>query len=130
MPYPEEFLYTKDHEWIRVDGDTGSIGVTEHAQKELGDIVFVELPHAGAHVSAKESLGTVESVKAVADVYSPVSGEVIAINPKIQQAPELLNTDPHGEGWLVKIKLKDRSETDGLMTAEEYEAFVASGASH
>lgn len=130
MPYPEEFLYTKDHEWIRVDGDTGSIGVTEHAQKELGDIVFVELPHAGAHVSAKESLGTVESVKAVADVYSPVSGEVIAVNPKIQQAPELLNTDPHGEGWLVKIKLKDRSETDGLMTAEEYEAFVASGASH
>ncbi|HEV2418333.1 MAG TPA: glycine cleavage system protein GcvH [Terriglobia bacterium] len=130
MPYPEEFLYTKDHEWIRVDGDTGSVGVTDHAQKELGDIVFVELPHAGAHVSAKESLGTVESVKAVADVYSPVTGEVVAVNPKIQQAPELVNTDPHGEGWLVKIKLKDRSETDSLMTAEEYEAFVASGAAH
>lgn len=130
MPYPEEFLYTKDHEWIRVDGDTGSVGVTDHAQKELGDIVFVELPHAGAHVSAKESLGTVESVKAVADVYSPVTGEVVAVNPKIQQAPELVNTDPHGEGWLVKIRLKDRSETDGLMTAEEYEAFVASGAAH
>lgn len=130
MAYPEEFLYTKDHEWIRVDGDTGAVGVTEHAQKELGDIVFVELPHPGAQVSAKESLGTVESVKAVADVYSPVSGEVVAVNPKIQQAPELLNTDPHGEGWLVKIKLKDRGETDSLMTAEEYEAFVASGASH
>lgn len=130
MAYPEEFLYTKDHEWIRVDGDTGSVGVTEHAQKELGDIVFVELPHTGAHVSAKESLGTVESVKAVADVYSPVSGEVVAVNPKIQQAPELLNTDPHGEGWLVKIKLKDRSETDSLMSAEEYEAFVAAGASN
>lgn len=130
MPYPEEFLYTKDHEWIRVDGDTGSVGVTDHAQKELGDIVFVELPHAGAHVSAKESLGTVESVKAVADVYSPVTGEIVAVNPKIQQAPELVNTDPHGEGWLVKIRLKDRSETDSLMTAEEYEAFVASGAAH
>lgn len=130
MPYPEEFLYTKDHEWIRVDGDTGSVGVTDHAQKELGDIVFVELPQAGAHVSAKESLGTVESVKAVADVYSPVTGEVVAVNPKIQQAPELVNTDPHGEGWLVKIRLKDRGETDGLMTAEEYEAFVASGAAH
>ncbi|MGH9345040.1 MAG: glycine cleavage system protein GcvH [Terriglobia bacterium] len=130
MAYPQEFLYTKDHEWIRVDGDTGSMGVTEHAQKELGDIVFVELPHVGAHVAAKESLGTVESVKAVADVYSPVSGEIVAVNPKIQQAPELVNTDPHGEGWLVKIKLKDRRETDGLMTAEEYEAFVASGAAH
>lgn len=130
MSYPEEFLYTKDHEWIRVDGDTGSVGVTDHAQKELGDIVFVELPHAGAHVSAKESLGTVESVKAVADVYSPVTGEVVAVNPKIQQAPELVNTDPHGEGWLVKIKLKDRSETDSLMTAEEYETFVASGDAH
>lgn len=130
MPYPEEFLYTKDHEWIRVDGDTGSVGVTEHAQKELGDIVFVELPAVGAHVAAKESLGTVESVKAVADVYSPVTGEVTAVNPKIQQAPELLNTDPHGDGWLVKIKLKDRGETDGLMSAEEYEAFIATGAAN
>lgn len=130
MPYPEEFLYTKDHEWIRVDGDTGSVGVTEHAQKELGDIVFVELPAVGAHVAAKESLGTVESVKAVADVYSPVTGEVIAVNPKLQQSPELLNTDPHGEGWLLKIRVKDRTETDGLMSAEEYEAFIAAGAGH
>src|SRR5487761_1031817 len=110
--YPQEFLYTKDHEWIRVDGHTGSIGVTEHAQKELGDIVFVELPHVGTHVAAKESLGTVESVKAVADVYSPVSGEVIAVNPKIQSAPELVNSDPHGEGWLVQLRLKDRDETE------------------
>jgi glycine cleavage system H protein len=126
--YPQELLYTKDHEWIHLDGNTASIGITDHAQKELGDIVFVELPHVGAHVAAKESFGTVESVKAVADVYSPVTGEVIALNPKIQQSPELVNTDPHGEGWLVRVALRDRREADGLMTAEEYETFVASGA--
>lgn len=128
--YPPELLYTKDHEWVRVDGSTASIGITDHAQKELGDIVFVELPAVGAHVAAKESLGTVESVKAVADVFSPVSGEVIALNPKIQKSPELVNTDPHGEGWLVRLRLKDRNETDALMSAEDYEAYVASGASH
>lgn len=127
--YPEEFLYTQDHEWVRVDGNTASIGITDHAQKELGDIVFVELPPAGTHVTAKESLGTVESVKAVADVYAPVTGEVIAVNPKIQNAPELVNSDPHGEGWLVQVQLKDRSETEKLMSAEEYEAYLAGGKS-
>ncbi len=125
--YPEEFLYTKDHEWIRVDGTTGSIGITDHAQKELGDIVFVELPQVGAHLTVKESLGTVESVKAVADIYSPVTGEVTAINPKLQNAPELVNTDPHGEGWLVQVALRDRSETESLMSAEEYEAYLKKG---
>ncbi|MGH9358476.1 MAG: glycine cleavage system protein GcvH [Terriglobia bacterium] len=128
--YPQELLYTKDHEWIRVDGNTAAIGITEHAQKELGDIVFVELPPAGTHVSAKESLGTVESVKAVADVFSPVTGDVTAVNPKLQRAPELVNTDPHGEGWLVQLRLKDRTETEALMSSEEYEAYVASGAGH
>lgn len=127
--YPEEFLYTQDHEWVRVDGNTASIGITDHAQKELGDIVFVELPPAGTHVTAKESLGTVESVKAVADVYAPVTGEVIAVNPKIQNAPELVNSDPHGEGWLVQVQLKDRGETEKLMSAEEYEAYLAGGKS-
>jgi glycine cleavage system H protein len=125
--YPEELLYTQDHEWIRVDGTTGSIGITDHAQKELGDIVFVELPQLGAHVTAKESFGTVESVKAVADVYSPVTGEVTAVNPKLQQSPELLNSDPHGEGWLIQVELRDRSETETLMTAEEYEAYLKKG---
>jgi glycine cleavage system H protein len=125
--YPEEFLYTQDHEWIRVDGTTGSIGITDHAQKELGDIVFVELPQLGTLVAAKESFGTVESVKAVADIYSPVTGEVTAVNPKIQQSPELLNSDPHGEGWLIQIELRDRSETEHLMTAEEYEAYLKKG---
>ncbi|HLI30513.1 MAG TPA: glycine cleavage system protein GcvH [Terriglobia bacterium] len=127
--YPVEFLYTRDHEWVRVDENVASIGITEHAQKELGDIVFVELPPAGTHVAAKESLGTVESVKAVADVYSPVSGEVIAVNPKIQSAPELVNSDPHGEGWLVQVQLKDREETEGLMTSEEYEEYLKGEAS-
>ena len=126
--YPVEFLYTRDHEWVRVDENVASIGITEHAQKELGDIVFVELPPAGTHVAAKESLGTVESVKAVADVYSPLSGEVIAVNPKIQSAPELVNSDPHGEGWLVQLRLKDRDETEGLMSSEEYEEYLKGGA--
>lgn len=128
--YPVEFLYTRDHEWVRVDENVASIGITEHAQKELGDIVFVELPPTGTHVAAKESLGTVESVKAVADVYSPVSGEVIAVNPKIQSAPELVNSDPHGEGWLVQLRLKDRDETEGLMSSEEYEEYLKGGAGH
>ncbi len=128
--YPEELLYTKDHEWIRVDGTTGAIGITDHAQKELGDIVFVELPQIGAHLTVKESLGTVESVKAVADIYSPVTGEVTAINPKLQNSPELLNSDPHGEGWLIQVALRDRSETESLMSAEEYEAYLKKGSAH
>jgi len=126
--YPVEFLYTRDHEWVRVDENVASIGITDHAQKELGDIVFVELPPLGTHVTAKDSLGTVESVKAVADVYSPVSGELIAVNPKIQNAPELVNSDPHGEGWLVQVRLKDRRETEGLMSSEEYEEYLKGGA--
>lgn len=128
--YPQELLYTKDHEWIHVDGNTALIGITDHAQKELGDIVFVELPAVGTHVAEKESLGTVESVKAVADVYSPVTGDVIAVNPKIQRAPELVNTDPHGEGWLIQVRLKNRNETESLMSSEEYEAYIAAGAAH
>ena len=126
--YPQELLYTKEHEWIRVHESTGTIGITEYAQKELGDIVFVELPKVGDHVTIKESFGTVESVKAVSDAYSPVTGEVIGVNAKLQNAPELVNSDPHGEGWMIRVKLADRSETEGLMTAEEYEAFIQGGA--
>src|ERR1700687_5083309 len=110
--FPENFHYTKEHEWVRVDGGTGTIGITDHAQKELGDIVFVELPKPGEHVSAKESFGTVESVKAVSEIYSPVTGEVTAANPKLQNNPELINTDPHGEAWLITVRLTDRSETE------------------
>src|SRR5579864_3948866 len=113
--YPPELLYTKDHEWIRVDELVGTIGITDYAQKELGDVVFVELPKSGDHVSAGESFGTVESVKAVSEVYSPVNGEVTAVNKKLQNNPEILNTDPHGDGWLIQVQLTDRSEIDKLM---------------
>lgn len=128
--YPQELLYTKEHEWIRVHESTGTIGITDHAQKELGDIVFVELPQVGDHVTIKEAFGTVESVKAVSDVYSPVTGEVTAVNAKLQNAPELLNSDPHGEAWLIRVKLADRSQTEALMTAEEYEVYVQAGTAH
>jgi glycine cleavage system H protein len=122
--YPQEFLYTKEHEWIRVDEGIGTIGITDHAQKELGDIVYVELSKPGDHVTAGESFGTVESVKAVSEVYSPVSGEVVAMNTKLANNPEILNADPHGEAWLVQVRLSDRSEIEKLMSAEEYEAYI------
>jgi glycine cleavage system H protein len=122
--YPQEFLYTKEHEWIRVDAEIGTIGITDHAQKELGDIVYVELPKPGEHVTANESFGTVESVKAVSEIYSPVSGEVVAVNTKLQNNPEMLNSDPHGEAWLVQVRLSDRREIEKLMTADEYEAYI------
>ena len=122
--YPQEFLYTKEHEWIRVDEKIGTIGITDHAQKELGDIVYVELPKPGEHVAANESFGTVESVKAVSEIYSPVSGEVVAVNTKLQNNPEMLNSHPHGEAWLVQVRLSDRREIEKLMTADEYEAYI------
>ena len=128
--YPVELRYTKDHEWLRVDESTGTIGITDHAQNELGDIVYVELPKDGDRVTAKESLGSVESVKAVSDVYSPVSGEVLAVNSKLQDKPELINTDPYGEGWLVRVKLTDPREVEGLMSSEDYEAYVQGKAAH
>lgn len=128
--YPPELLYTKDHEWIRVDESIGTIGITDHAQKELGDIVFVELPKPGEHLTAHESLGSVESVKAVSEIYSPVTGEVVAINAKLQNSPELINSDPHGDAWLVRVRLEDRSETESLMSAEEYETYIQQEKAH
>ena len=128
--YPQEFLYTKEHEWIRVDELIGTIGITDHAQKELGDIVYVELPKVGDAVTAGEPLGTVESVKAVSEIFSPVTGNVSAINPLLQNNPETLNADPHGEAWLVRIRLLDRSEIDKLMTADEYETFLQEDKAH
>ena len=122
--YPQEFLYTKEHEWIRVDEKIGTIGITDHAQKELGDIVYVELPKPGEHMAANESFGTVESVKAVSEIFSPVSGEVAAVNTKLQNNPEMLNADPHGEASLVQVRLSDRSEIEKLMTADQYEAYI------
>ena len=122
--YPEEFQYTKDHEWIRVDGDTGTIGITDHAQKELGDIVYVELPNSGDEVTAAETFGTVESVKAVSEIYSPVTGKVAAVNSKLQDHPELLNSDPHAGAWLITVQLSDPKEIENLMSSEEYEAYI------
>lgn len=124
MSYPENFRYTKEHEWILVEGDTGTVGITEHAQKELGEIVYVDLPKPGATVEAGKALGSVESVKAVSDIYSPVSGEVAAVNDLLATAPEKLNEDPHGAAWLVKIRLSNPSEVDALLSASDYQAYL------
>src|SRR6516164_1718198 len=122
--YPKNFRYTREHEWVRVDGNTGTIGITDHAQQELGDIVYVDLPKLGARVEQGGTLGSVESVKAVSDIYAPVTGEVTEINAALAEAPEKLNADPHGEAWLVKIKLAAPAEVDKLMSAAEYQAYI------
>jgi len=122
--YPENFRYTKEHEWVRVDADTGTVGITDHAQQELGDIVYVDLPKIGARVEQGQTLGSVESVKAVSEIYAPVSGEVTAINTALADAPERLNADPHGEAWLVKIKLSAPAEADKLLSAADYQAYI------
>jgi len=124
MTYPENFKYTKEHEWVSVDGDTGTVGITFHAQKELGDIVYVDLPKVGVAVEIGKSFGSVESVKAVSDIYSPVTGEIVGINSLLAEAPEKLNEDPHGAAWLVKIKLANPGELDALLSAGDYEAFI------
>jgi len=122
--YPENFRYTKEHEWIHVEGDTGTIGITDHAQEELGDIVYVDLPKPGSHIEQGKSLGSVESVKAVSDVYSPVSGEVLEANGLLADSPEKLNEDPHGAAWLVKVKLSAPAEVENLMTAADYQTYI------
>lgn len=122
--YPKNFRYTREHEWVRVDGNTGTIGITDHAQQELGDIVFVDLPKTGTRVEQGGTLGSVESVKAVSDVYAPVSGEVIEINQALAAAPEKLNADPHGEAWLVKIRLSATKELERLLSAADYQAYI------
>src|SRR5215831_2860266 len=122
--YPEYFRYTKEHEWVHAEGDTATVGITDHAQSELGDIVYVDLPKVGSKVEAGKSLGSVESVKAVSDIYSPVSGEVIAINELLATAPEKLNSDPHGEAWLVKVRMSAPGDTGALMSAADYQAYV------
>ncbi len=123
--YPSDYRYTKEHEWIQVSGDTGTIGITDYAQHELGDVVFVEMPAVGAKITAGKVFGTVESVKAVSDIYAPVSGEVTEGNAALSATPEILNSDPHGAGWLVKIKLADPAEVSGLMDGAAYQAFIS-----
>jgi glycine cleavage system H protein len=123
--YPSDYRYTKEHEWIKVSGDTGTIGITEYAQHELGDVVFVELPAVGAKITTGDVFGTVESVKAVSEIYAPVSGEVIEANAALSTTPELVNTDPHSGAWLIKIKLANPAKVSGLMDAAAYQAFVS-----
>jgi glycine cleavage system H protein len=122
--YPDDFYYTKDHEWLKIDGNEATVGITDFAQKQLGDVVYVELPQAGAHLEFHQSLGVIESVKAVSDIYSPVSGEVIEVNEELNESPELVNEDPHGKGWIIRIKIKDEGELDKLMSVSEYENFL------
>jgi len=122
--YPTNFRYTKEHEWVRVEGDVGVMGITDHAQKELGDIVYVDMPKAGSPVEKGKTLGSVESVKAVSDIYAPVSGEIIEINEALATAPEKINEDPHGGAWLVKIRLSNPAEIEQLLTADDYQKYL------
>jgi glycine cleavage system H protein len=122
--YSENFRYTKEHEWVLVEGDTGTVGITDHAQKELGDIVYVDLPKVGARVERGKSLGSVESVKAVSDIYAPVSGEVIEVNQALAETPEKLNQDPHGAAWLVKVKISAPQEVNQLLSAADYQQYI------
>jgi glycine cleavage system H protein len=121
---PEDSRYAKSHEYIHVEGDVGTIGITDYAQKELGDVVFVELPQVGTQLELADELGSIESVKAVSDLFSPVSGEVVEVNESLADKPELVNTDPYGDGWMIKIKLTAPEEVDELMNAEEYEDYI------
>ncbi len=122
MSVPEELQYTRSHEWVRTEGDTATIGITEHAQDELGDIVFIELPEQGATLKAGDSFGTVESVKAVSDLYTPVGGEVVEVNDALDSSPEKINEDPYGDGWIVRLRVSD--EGADLLSASDYEQFL------
>ncbi|MEO8126046.1 MAG: glycine cleavage system protein GcvH [Bryobacteraceae bacterium] len=122
--YPENFRYTKEHEWVSAEGDVGTIGITQHAQHELGDIVYVDLPRVGTVVAQGKTLGSVESVKAVSDVYSPVSGEVVEVNEMLTTSPEKLNDDPHGVAWLVKLRLTTPAELMNLLSCADYQTYI------
>ncbi|HEU0369886.1 MAG TPA: glycine cleavage system protein GcvH [Candidatus Acidoferrum sp.] len=125
MAYPANYRYTKEHEWVEVKNGVATVGITDYAQSELGDVVFVELPEPGAKLTKGKSFGTVESVKAVSELYAPVSGEVIEANGELQNKPETINSDPHGAAWLIRIKLVSPAELDGLMDGSAYQAYIA-----
>jgi glycine cleavage system H protein len=129
MPYPTDFKYTKEHEWIKADGKNATVGITNYAQESLGDIVFVELPKAGSEIVAGKTFGSVESVKAVSDLYAPASGVVAEINTELATAPEKINKDAHS-AWLIRITLKNPSELNSLLSAQDYEKFVSEEAGH
>jgi len=123
--YPKDLKYDREHEWVSVDGDVATIGISHFAQDQLGEVVYVDLPKAGDPVHAGDTFGEVESVKSVSELYSPVSGEIVEVNGALDDAPETVNAEPYGDGWMIKVKLSDPSEVDGLMEADDYEAFLA-----
>jgi glycine cleavage system H protein len=125
VPSPEDLRYTREHEWVRVEDGVGTVGITDYAQDQLGDIVYVKLPPVGTVVRQMEPFGEIESVKAVSDLFSPVSGEVVEVNAELEERPELVNLDPYGQGWMLRVRLADPSELERLMTAAEYDAYVA-----
>src|SRR6202012_3248080 len=124
MEFPAELKYTKDHEWIKIDGNKATIGITEFAQRELGDIVYIDIPSIGKEVSHEDVFGTVEAVKTVSDLFMPVAGTVLEVNPVLDTKPELVNTDPYGEGWMVKISLANAADVDGLLSADDYKSII------
>ena len=123
---PEGLYYSKDHEWLRVEGETGTVGITDHAQNSLGDVVYVELPKAGETFAAHDTFGSVESVKAVSELFLPVAGEVTEVNESLSDEPEKVNSDPYGDGWMLRLKLSNRGEVDSLLSAAEYEDYIGS----
>jgi glycine cleavage system H protein len=126
--YPQDYRYTKDHEWIHPEGDRGRVGITDYAQKQLGDVVFLELPEVGRTLAAGEQFGTVESVKAVSELYSPLAGEVVEVNAPLAEKPETINQDPHGAAWMIVLKISDPAAANALLDSKAYEALVASEA--
>ena len=124
MNVPENLLYTKDHEWIRIEGDTGYIGITDFAQGELGDVVFIEIETLGETLDKEEVFGTIEAVKTVSDMFMPVGGEILEVNPALEESPDIVNKDPYGKGWMIKIRLTDPSEAKSLMKSEDYKAIL------
>ncbi len=125
MDFPENLRYTQNHEWVKLEGDTATVGVTSYAQGELGDVVFVDIPSEGDDLDEEEIFGTIEAVKTVADLFMPVAGEVIEINPALEGNPEKVNEDPYGDGWMIKIKVRDASSVESLLNHEEYHALVS-----
>lgn len=124
MNIPDDLLYTKDHEWAKIKGDVATVGITDWAQSELGDIVFVELPKIGVSVTMGDSFGTIEAVKAVSDLYAPLSGQVMEVNPQLDEAPETINNSPYEDGWMIKIKISDPSQKDQLLSADQYKKLI------
>lgn len=122
--YPDTYRYTEEHEWIDLEGDAGTVGITDHAQSELGDVVYLELPGSGDRVEAGTPFGSIESVKAVSELFAPVNGEVIEVHDALIEEPEIVNEDPHGEAWMIRVRLDDPSEVDGLMSADQYRAYL------